>query len=171
MTNSEKGSTAPTGSDTSADPLTAAFSALGEGWMRGAAAMEFLLAQGAGLSAGAGDAGDKQTQIASLIAQSYLVAAKSGVRYLSGVAQVFNTYQASIFSSLLNRASNKQLSEHEHRAAAEDLRAYLREIGDLAHREARLLQVELGQVGEAVAHATQEPDAAASTQRRWKAKP
>jgi hypothetical protein len=174
MTNFERGSTK--GSDTSTDPLVALMSALRDKWMLGAAVVENMLAQGAGASTGdplvyaAG--ASKRTEMVSLIAQSYFIAANSGLRYLTGVAQIFGTHQSSILSSLLGAGANKQPSEEERREMAESIRAYLRELGDLALQEARLLQAELGEFGEAVACATQEDQDGPTPahQRRWKAK-
>jgi len=57
----------------------------------------------------------------------------------------------------------------EGRVLADEVRACLREIGDVAMREARRLQMELERIGEAVARGL-EPEPSEFYQRRWKAK-
>ena len=53
---------------------------------------------------------------------------------------------------------------------ADELRALLREAGEVAMQEARRLESELEQISEAIARAMEQPDDPAAYRRRWKAK-
>ena len=175
MAKFQRGSTNPAGSDAPGDPLDQVTSALQDTLVLGITTMNNMFTQSAGASpddlrVGVEGVG-KQAQMATLVAKSFLIAATSGMRYLSGVAQLLGTHQTGIWSSLVSIGANKQLSEDERRAIAEDIRAYLRETGDLAQREARLLQTELAQVGEALAQATHEAKTNDDVHRHGKAKP
>ena len=54
--------------------------------------------------------------------------------------------------------------------AADELRSLLREVGDLATREARILQNELSILDESLAQSFQQPDLSGSYNRRWRSK-
>jgi hypothetical protein len=169
------GASNPGSSDPSVDPFGAVAAALRDSWALGLSAVE-ALAQGAeGIASGdsGGATGDfgKQTEMVSLVAQSYLVAATSGARYLSKVAQIYAAHQADILSSLMGSGAGRPFSQHERRAMTDNIRAYLREVGDVAQQEARILQVELEKVGEGLARAADEAGTAPGHQRHWKAKP
>jgi hypothetical protein len=58
----------------------------------------------------------------------------------------------------------------ERHMVADGLRAMLREVGDLATREARILQNELSALDESVAKTLQQPELSGSYRRRWRAK-
>ncbi len=58
----------------------------------------------------------------------------------------------------------------ERLVAADELRALLREVGDLATREARILQNELSALDENLAQTFQQPDLSGSYRRRWRSK-
>jgi hypothetical protein len=58
----------------------------------------------------------------------------------------------------------------ERLAVADRLRALLREVGDLATREARILQNELSALDESIARSLQQPELSDSYHRRWRAK-
>ena len=64
----------------------------------------------------------------------------------------------------------RQASEEEGRAITENVREYLRELGDIAQQEARILQVELEKVGEGLARAADERGTPPPHQRHWKVK-
>jgi hypothetical protein len=171
MTKLQQGPTNSAGSD----PIDQVTSALQDTLLLGITTMNNMFTQGAGTSSDDLRAGmegvGKQAHMATLVAKSFLIAATSGMRYLSGVAQLVGTHQTNILSSLASVSANKQLSEDERRAMAENMRAYLREIGDLAQQEARLLQTELGQVGEELARATREAGTNNDGRRYGRAKP
>jgi hypothetical protein len=73
---------------------------------------------------------------------------------------------------VLARRAVKQPSvpEGEDRLLVDELRAFLREIGDAAVQEARRLATELEQIGEVVARGVEQPRASQAYRRRWKAK-
>jgi hypothetical protein len=176
MSDFQSGPRNPGSSDPLVDPLGALAAALRDSWALGMTAVEKVLAQGPeGMGFGdpvtfTGDAG-KQTEMMSLIAQSYLVAASSGLRYLSRVAQTCAAHQTGILSSLVGSRAGGQVSEEDRRALTENIRAYLREMGDVAQQEARILQVELEKVGEGLARAADAGGVTPPHQRHWKAKP
>jgi hypothetical protein len=62
-------------------------------------------------------------------------------------------------------------SEEERRVLTDELRAYLREIGDVSVQEARAFQSELEKLAAEVATAAGSSDASPDYRRRWKAKP
>jgi hypothetical protein len=142
----------------------------------GMTAAEKVLALGAeGVGPGnpgtfTGGAG-KQGEMLSLIAQSYLVGVSSGFRYMSRLAQTYAAHQTGILSSLVGPEVGKQFSEGDRRALIENIRAYLREMGDIAQQEARILQAELEKVGEGLARAVDEGEPTPPHQRHWKTKP
>ena len=63
-----------------------------------------------------------------------------------------------------NAAGSKRL------VAADELRALLREVGDLATREARILQNELSTLDDSLAQSFQQSDLSGSYNRRWRTK-
>src|SRR5215831_3543041 len=85
-------------SDPPADPFGALAAALRDSWALGMSAVEKVLAQGVeGIASGdpAASTGDlgKQAEVVSLVAQAYVIAATSGLRYLSKVAQIYGAHQ------------------------------------------------------------------------------
>jgi hypothetical protein len=159
----------------SADPFGALAATLRDTWALGMSAVENVLSQGnEGIASVAGTAeGDagKQAEMLSLVAQSYVVAASSGLRYLSRVAQTYGAHQAAILSSLVGSGAGRQFSNEDRRDLTENIRTYLREMGDIAQQEARILQAELEKVGEGLARAADESGTTPPHQRHWKAKP
>ncbi len=175
MSESQSGARNPENPGGPSDPFAALAAALRDSWALGMSAVESVLTQGAGAVSGdtgisLGGAG-KQAEMGSLVAQSYLIAASSGLRYLSRVAQTYGAHQTGILSSFLRAGTSKEFSEADRRALTENIRAYLREMGDVAQQEARILQVELEKLGEGLARAVDDGTATAPHQRHWKAKP
>ena len=175
MSDFQGGPKNPGSSGPSADPFGALAATLRDSWALGMSAVESVVSQGTeGIASVAGTAeGDagKQAEMLSLVAQSYVVAASSGLRYLSRVAQTYGAHQAAILSSLLRSGAGKQFSDEDRRNLTENIRAYLREMGDIAQQEARILQVELEKVGEGLARAADDSGTTSPHQRHWKAKP
>jgi uncharacterized membrane protein len=166
----------PASSESPLDQFGALAAALRDSWALGMSAVEKALAQGVeGIASGdpaaaTGDLG-KQAEMVSLVAQSYVIAATSGLRYLSRVAQTCGAHQTGILSSFMGPAAGRQFSEQDRRALAENIRACLREVGDVAQQEARILQAELEKVGEGLARAADEVETTPAHQRHWKVKP
>jgi hypothetical protein len=176
MSDLKGGSRNPESPGPSDDPFGALAATLRDTWALGISAVESVLAQGTeGIASGAvrssGGNGGKQAEMVSLVAQSYVIAASSGLRYLSRVAQTYGAHQAAVLSSLLGSGAGRHFSDAERRNLTENIRAYLREMGDIAQQEARILQVELEKVGEGLARAADESATTPPHQRHWKAKP
>ena len=102
------------------------------------------------------------------IGSAMMIAANRSVSYWLGLAQIFESHQANLAQVVTAEPSAPGA---ERLVAADELRALLREVGDLAIREARTLQNELNTLDESLAQSFQQPDAAGSYHRRWRAKP
>jgi hypothetical protein len=109
--------------------------------------------------------------IAVLLARAYLVATVGGLRYWRRVAQIYGMHQSSILKSLLPRPAGPGVSEGERRVQADEVCAYLREIGELSAQEARAFQAELEKLAEGVASVVCGSQQATENRRRWRAKP
>jgi len=110
-------------------------------------------------------------ELSSLMMQTWLICATSALRYWRDLADVYARYQPALTRSAAPRATPQPSTPEasEDRVLADEVRACLREIGDVALREARRLQTELERIGEAVARGL-EPGRSEFYQRRWKAK-
>ena len=82
------------------------------------------------------------------MAQAGAIAAASALRYGSALAEIQSRYQSALMRALLDREGGDQ------REVADDLRAWLREIGEAANQEARRLQADLDRLSELVAQIT-----------------
>ncbi len=89
--------------------------------------------------------------ISAALTDGWRISAASALRYGQALLAVQMRYQARMFQSITDGASDQT---QENRILADEVRAFLREIGDTAEREARRLQIELGQIAEALAEAT-----------------
>ena len=99
--------------------------------------------------------------MAPAMAQAWMVTTSSAVRYWQTSAEVYARYQQVVMPAVVDRASGQAASRpSERRVLADELRAYLREIGDAAMLEARRLQAELEGISEQIADAA---DAATPT--------
>jgi hypothetical protein len=108
--------------------------------------------------------------LSSLMMQTWLICATSALRYWRDLTDVYARYQPALSRSAAPRSTPQPLTpDSEDRVLADEVRACLREIGDVAMREARRLQTELERISEAVARGL-EPGAPEFYQRRWKAK-
>jgi len=105
-------------------------------------------------------------EIASFLGQTWMVAASSGLRYLARLAQLYGERQAGLWPALMSGG----LSRDERRVMIDELRAYVRDLGDVSLQEARLLQSELERLSHELA-AGVGADAAQARHRRWRAKP
>ena len=120
-------------------------------------------------AAGAGDPGMAQeaAEIAGFLGQTWMVAASSGLRYWRRLAEMYGEHQAGILQAL----ASGRLSEDERRAMIDELRAYVREVGDVSLQEARLLQRELERLSFGLAAAVDAGSSQGEHRRRWRAKP
>ena len=117
-----------------------------------------------------GGATGKAADLASLVAQTYLVAMVSGLRYWRRVAETYRTHEPAIVRSLMARAAVPSTSEGERRALIDEIRAYLREVGDVSVQEARIVQTDLDKLAAEVAKVASNCDES-THRRRWKTKP
>jgi hypothetical protein len=141
--------------------------------VRAATAFRNLTEAGAGAVPGLGSSanGTKQADVASLAAQACLVASVGGLRYWRKLAQTYCAHQAAILQSLSASVNDPGRSAEEQRVLTDEIRAYLREIGDVSVQEARAFQSELEKLAADVATAAGNSDASPDYHRRWKAKP
>ena len=111
--------------------------------------------------------------------QLYLVAAAGGLRYWRKLLQTHSAHQGAILRSLAAAEGDAKAAAegdarpfHEHdRVLADEIRAYLREIGEVSVQEARAFQVALEKVGEEMASGEETAENSPEYRRRWKAKP
>jgi hypothetical protein len=99
-----------------------------------------------------------------------LIAANRSVSYWIGLLQIFESHQARLAQVTSERANKSSAPGSERLIEADELRALLREVGDLATREAGILRSELSIVGESLAQGLQPPDSSGSYKRRWRSK-
>ena len=112
----------------------------------------------------------QEGDLSSVLVQTWLICAMSTLRYWRDLTEVYARHQPMLIRSVARRPPPQpSIPKSEDRVLADELRACLREIGDVAVREARRLQRELERIGEGVAGGLQ-PEPAEFYQRRWKAK-
>lgn len=94
----------------------------------------------------------KAADISPALAEACLVGAESAMRYWGTLAELWLRYEATVAQSMADRTTGgTAASPMEFRMIADDLRGFLRSVGDAASREARLLQRNLERVGETIA--------------------
>ncbi len=112
--------------------------------------------------------GPRAGMLFSLMAEAYLLAALSGVRYWRRTAETWGAHEHQVLSTLAAALLDRDLPEERQRMMADAIRSWLREQGEVALHEARAFQRELDSVATGVADSM----SAGSTDRRyWKAKP
>jgi hypothetical protein len=104
------------------------------------------------------------------IGHAMMIAANRSVSYWLGLAQILESHQARLVQIAGLQATDAGKAGSERLVAADELRALLREVGDLATREARLLQNDLNTLDESLAQTLQQPDLSGSYRRRWRSK-
>ncbi len=104
------------------------------------------------------------------VGHAMMIAANRSVSYWLGLAQIFESHQASLAQVVGLGSVDGTAPGSERLVAADGLRALLREVGDLATREARILQNELTALDESLAQTFQQPEPSGSYRRRWRAK-
>ncbi|MCW8306262.1 hypothetical protein AruPA_04365 [Acidiphilium sp. PA] len=161
-------------SDQPADPLAA----FGDLYLKGLAAF-----QSAAGSAGEEQSGRPGTQgfnpaamlpagtppeVAAALTDAWRISATSALRYGQALMAVQLRYQAALLHAMSDRANGRAA---EPLVLADNARAFVREIGETAEREARRLHLELDQVSEALAQALAQPgDPADPARRAYRAK-
>lgn len=102
--------------------------------------------------------------------QAMMIAANRSVSYWLGLAQIFESHQATLVQAIGVKAIDGHVAESQRLVTADALRALLREVGDLATREAHLLQNELSALDESLVQTFQQPEPSGSYRRRWRSK-
>ena len=128
---------------------------------------------GAGPAARSSSPGQNDAAAADLllpIGHAMIIAANRSVSYWLGLVQIFESHQAKLAQVVGVETIEASGPGAERLIAADELRALLREVGDLATREARILQNELSTLDESLAQGFQQPDLSGSYNRRWRSK-
>lgn len=117
----------------------------------------------------AGDAAMAQdaVDVAGFLGQTWMVAATSGFRYWRRLAEMYGDHQTGLLQALVSG----RLSENDRRAVIDELRTYVRELGDVSVQEARVLQGELERLSNGLAASVDAGAAPPEHRRRWRAKP
>jgi hypothetical protein len=152
--------------DGPSDPVSSFLGVLTALWGKGLSALHPIAEGGESFGAmfpGAGRPGASAdaspgavAQLADMspaIAQAGMVAAASTLRYWRALAELQARYQSSLMQAVADRGTGQAAaaSPADSRVLADELRAFLREVGDAAMQEARRLQHELEQVSESIA--------------------
>lgn len=88
------------------------------------------------------------------LAEACMVGAASAMRYWGTLAELGLRYEASLAQAVADRTTGRSAaSPAEIRVRADELRAFLRGVGDAANLEARRLQLNLERIGETIAEA------------------
>ena len=128
---------------------------------------------GAGPAGRSSSPGPNQAAAADLLlptGYAMMIAANRSVSYWLGLVQIFESHQAKLAQVVGVEAIEASAPGAERLIAADELRSLLREVGDLATREARILQNELSILDESLAQSFQQPDLSGSYNRRWRSK-
>jgi hypothetical protein len=104
------------------------------------------------------------------LSHAMMVAASRSTSYWLNLAQIVASHEARILRAVGPELAGGRTAGSARFVAVDEVRALLREVGDLAIREARILQDELGTLTEALAGSLQQPDSSAPHSRRWRAK-
>jgi len=139
------------------DPALSLMAAVRDAWALSMSIMQTLAQQTGGATARPGqeavaefdpeattlDSGDipQEGDLSSVLIQTWLICATSTLRYWRDLTEVYARYQPMLMRSVaLRPTAQPSAPKSEDRVLADELRACLREIGDVAVQEARRLQ-------------------------------
>jgi len=105
---------------------------------------------------------------AAILNQATMLAFSSGLRYCAEVAAICGRH-ATLTATIASQG--KDLSESQRRRMTEELRELMREVGELAFREARRFQSDLEALAVRLAANGSDPATAAAPRRYARAKP
>jgi len=128
---------------------------------------------GAGLTLHAAPGAHHDLSAADLllpVGQAMMIATNRSVSYWLGLAHILQSHQMTLTEVMSAAAIDRQAAGSERLAMADRLRELLREVGDLATREARILQNELKALDESLTQTFQQPELSSSYRRRWRVK-
>ena len=155
------------------DPVTGLFAAVRDAWLA------LATANGCGfVNPGEGAAADlppgyHQSSIGAdfllPMGQAMMIAGNRSFSYWLNLAQILGNYQAKSIQALGAEAGGGAAGS-ERLVAVDDLRALLREVGELATREARFLQNEFDILAEGLAQSHQPSNHFGPYRRRWRSK-
>jgi hypothetical protein len=149
------------------DPLTGVFLAMRDTWLEGVAAMA------AGRTFNQATGGQDNAMAADFmlpVGHAMMIAANRSISYWLNLAQILARHQANSIRAAGAKAIGAGGAGAAQLPAQDELRAVLREVGDLTAREARLLQHEFGVLSESLTQPSQPPDLSAPYRRRWRVK-
>jgi hypothetical protein len=114
------------------------------------------------------------------MSQAMMIAANRSISYWLGLARIFESHQMTLAQAMFDQVTSGQVMDvpaidegvagSKRLVAADKLRALLREVGDLAAKEARIFQNELSALDESVARTFQQTEPSGTYRRRWRAK-
>jgi hypothetical protein len=105
------------------------------------------------------------------IGQAMMIATNRSVSYWLGLAHILESHQMTLAQVIGTAAIEGGAAGSERLAMTDNLRALLREVGDLATREARIFQSQLSDLDESLTQSFfQQPEPSGSYRRRWRAK-
>ena len=125
------------------------------------------------LSGGATEDSPEHSLVTDLVlpmGHAMAITASRSASYWLGLAQILATHQTKSVRAIGASAVEGSAAESQRIAVAEDLRTLLREVGDLAVREAGILQNDLGNLSQRLAQSVQQPDPSTPYRRRWRTK-
>ena len=159
---------------TPANPASALFNALQTAVTAGFSTVECIVANFSEAQSTQRPDASVAADLSPILSRVMLVAAGSSLRYWRDLATLCGKHQGSLLQAINAHAMGQGLTGQECRLAADELRAFLREVGDTASLEAQRLQLELGSLSESVAELAARDTAGppdAKPVRRWRAKP
>lgn len=105
------------------------------------------------------------------LAEAWMIASGSAMRYGQGLTEVFARHQSPLLQSISAHASAAELTPEQKRQEAEALRHFLREVGETATFEARRLQKDLAKLSESIADGASGTWPEDTDHRVWETKP
>ncbi len=102
--------------------------------------------------------------------EAWLIASGSAMRYGQGLTEVFARHQGALLDAAALRFGADDPTQAQRLAEVEELRRFLREVGETAVLEARRLDRELEQLGEAIAQGAAAPAPVDWPWRYWATK-
>lgn len=133
-----------------------------------------IMTQFAGGAGGQSGTGAAPENMSGALVQAWSISSNSAVRYGQSLTEVMSRHRGELTDAASRRLSGKRLSDEELAAQThlevEQLRRFLREMGETATREARRFEHELEQLGESVARSIAPTMSEEDYKRSWAAK-
>jgi hypothetical protein len=135
-----------------------------------------VASQAAGTSTSGQSLMGRGAELQSLMTRASMVAASSAFNYWRQLMEVSGRHQAGLMAAMgdmairTGTAGDEPIADEQARHMTDEVRAYFREVGEVAVQEAHSMQIELERLGEELARSIVPPDPAAPHKRRAKAK-